>query len=105
MDLPSATGRNDDGGESGGGGTNAQGAARFALATAATGHAVIAVALKLLEERTGAAGSSGGGRGAGAGLRRGVHRPASVSRVFGEVRRRKLSRAGGGVCVWRVLGA
>lgn len=103
MGLAPPTGHNDDGG---GGGTNAQGAARFALATAATGHAVIAVALKLLEKRTGGAGGSGGGgggggRGAGArfGRRRGVQGPASVSRAFGEVRRRKLVGGGGGVCV------
>ncbi|CAN0151574.1 unnamed protein product [Ectocarpus sp. 4 AP-2014] len=89
---PPATGHNDDGGD-GGGGTNAQGAARFALATAATGHAVIAVALKLLEERTGGAGGSGGvggggdrGAGAGFGRRRGVQGPASASRTFGEAR-------------------
>ncbi|CAN0553658.1 unnamed protein product, partial [Ectocarpus sp. 12 AP-2014] len=92
MGLPPPAGHNDDGGD-GGGGTNAQGAARFALATAATGHAVIAVALKLLEERTGGAGGSGGGgggggRGAGAGFgrRRGVQGPASASRAFGEAR-------------------
>ncbi|CBN74622.1 expressed unknown protein [Ectocarpus siliculosus] len=91
MGLAPPTGHNDGGGGGGGEGTNAQGAASFALATAATGHAVITVALKLLEERTGGAGGSGGGgggdgRGAGAGFgrRRGVQGPASVSRAFGE---------------------
>lgn len=66
---------------------NAQGAARFALATAATGHAVIALALKLLEER-GAEGV-GAGAGAGPGLGRGRGGggvASSMFRAVGEVR-------------------
>ena len=63
------------------GGPSAQGAARFALATAATGHAISALALKLLEERGGggveARAALGRGRGGG-----GV---ASMFRAIGEV--------------------
>ena len=48
------------------GGVSAEGAARFALATASTGHAVIAVALKFV----GRAGSGRVGGGSGGGGRR-----------------------------------
>ncbi|CAM9422492.1 unnamed protein product, partial [Laminaria digitata] len=51
------------------GGVGAEGAARFALATAATGHAVIAVALKFVGGASAGGVGSGGGGGRGGGRR------------------------------------
>lgn len=90
LGLPAA-----GGGDAGAGlvGPSAQGAARFALATAATGHAIVALALKLLQGRTG--GGGGGGRGGvgaagavatGLGQRGGGSGVGSMLRAVGEVR-------------------
>ncbi|CAM9289230.1 unnamed protein product [Pylaiella littoralis] len=109
---------------SGSGGSSARGAARFALATAATGHAVIALALKLMEERSGGGGGGGGGGGIGGGggvggtgadfgPRRGVGvgGGASLSRAASEARwiptmgnaSAMISAVGAFVCCWRHL--
>lgn len=70
-----------------GGGVNAQGAARFALVTAATGHAVTAIVLKFIDD--GFPSEGGGGRdGRVAGIsRRGRSGMAAVSRANGEVKK------------------
>lgn len=72
------------------GAPTSEGALRFALATVATGHAVIALALKLLEERTitERLASVGGGpaRGAGARVDRWSKVGVSAPRGQGEVR-------------------
>lgn len=61
-------------------GASAQGALRFALTTAATGHAVIALALRLAEGAV----SGGGAKAAGIGRREAMQRP--VAPPVGEVR-------------------
>lgn len=85
--LDSMGGHSGSDSNSDGAGSSARGAARFALATAATGHAVIALALKLMEERSsggGGGGTAGGLGGIGAGLGR-TGRGAPMSRAAGEV--------------------
>lgn len=73
-----------------GGAPTSEGALRFALATVATGHAVIALALKLLEEKTTAerlrSAGGGAGRGAGAAVDRRGRIGVSVPRGHVEVR-------------------
>eukprot|EP00903_Cladosiphon_okamuranus_P018928 g17409.t1 len=100
------------GAASGADGPSAQGAARFALATAATGHAVIALALKVVGER--GAGDVGAGGLAGSGLGRGRGWggvASSLFRAVGEGRRIPsmgnasaiLASLGALLCCWRHL--
>eukprot|EP00752_Nemacystus_decipiens_P003365 g3112.t1 len=96
-----------DGDAGAAGGPSAKGAARFALATAATGHAIIALALKLLEER----GAGGVGPGEGPGRRRNGGGLASMLRAIGEGRRTPsmgnasaiIAAMGALLCCWRHL--